>query len=185
MRAFIAIEIPAEVKKELRSLTAKLAGDTAGYRFTDPRTVHLTLKFLGETPREIFEKAAEIIRAGFEVGGPIKLCASGLGGFPVAGNARVVWVGLTGETEKLETLASEIDGAMGGLGFPQEKKPFHPHITIGRALRSGKPQGITKAAALHGGFAGSGFTADGITLFESILEPSGARHIAHARGPVL
>lgn len=185
MRAFIAVEIPGPVKEELKILAEKLARETRGYRFVDPRAVHLTLKFLGDTPPDVFLKIAGIIEAGVAADGPIKLAAAGLGGFPDARSARVVWVGLAGETGKLKTLASKVDQTMCAVGFAPERKPFHPHLTIGRAMRSGKPGGVTEAAAAHGGFAGAGFEVREITLFESILDPSGARHIAHARGLIL
>jgi 2'-5' RNA ligase len=61
---------------------------------------------------------------------------SGLGAFPSLRQARVFWVGIGGEVDKLSKLQQNIDSALAVLGFAKEERPFVPHLTLAR-LRPG------------------------------------------------
>ena len=50
MRVFIAIEVPAEIQKELGAIQQDLKSVTNSARWVAPESIHLTLKFIGETP---------------------------------------------------------------------------------------------------------------------------------------
>ncbi len=185
MRAFVAVEIPPETRADLSGLAMALKKEAKGYRFSDLGTLHVTLKFLGEVETERFEAAGRLIAGGVDAGGPFPLKPAGLGGFPSPGSARVVFVGLKGDIEALKKLASGVDELLRPLGFDREKRPYSPHLTIGRAKGDGRPQGIHLLAEKYADFEGAGFMVGEITLFESMLGPGGARHVAHVRGPVL
>jgi len=60
-----------------------------------------------------------------------------MGFFSGAARPRVLWVGLQGEMGRLQKIYEQINRAHLPLGFPQEKRPFSPHLTLAR-LRSGK-----------------------------------------------
>src|SRR4051794_29948218 len=60
------------------------------------------------------------------------LAASRIGTLPPRGAARVLMVDVTGETDLIASLFEKIEHACEPLGFPREKRRFHPHITIGR-----------------------------------------------------
>ena len=49
IRAFIAVELPEGLKKELTELEAQLKKNSPPVvRWVDPSSIHITLKFLGE-----------------------------------------------------------------------------------------------------------------------------------------
>ena len=103
----------------------------SGIRWVKPETIHITLKFCGEIPEEtvssissLFDK--ELPRGRFE------LSARGAGGFPKLSAPRVVWTGITGDTEKLCALARTADNLAARRGVAKERKKFSPHITLGR-----------------------------------------------------
>jgi 2'-5' RNA ligase len=139
IRAFIAIDLPAEAKDALREVSAALGGlvprgavGTAAVRWVRPEQMHLTLRFLGDTPDE---RLPAILAALDGVAGrhaPFALRLSGVGCFPNARRPRVVWVGLAGEEAALLALKTDLDAALTPLGWPPEDKPFRAHLTLGR-----------------------------------------------------
>jgi 2'-5' RNA ligase len=133
IRSFIAIELPLEIKQALSQLQAKLkSASNAPVKWVEPDNIHLTLKFLGDISTEItgsITKALEDASRGVH---PFDIAISELGVFPNLKRARIVWVGLTGELEKLEQLQKRIEASLEPLGFSPEGRPFTPHLTIAR-----------------------------------------------------
>lgn len=132
MRLFVAVTPPPEVREaaleKARSVTWK-----GRIRWVPPRNVHLTLKFLGETPEQDvprLEAALERVCLGRRA---FDLALEGVGAFPSTNKARTSWVGAGEGSEPLRTLAEGVESALRDLGFEPEKRPFHPHATVGRA----------------------------------------------------
>jgi len=71
----------------------------------------------------------------------------GVGAFPGFRKARVVWVGLEKGEKEAATFKLRLDEALEPLGFAPERRPFHPHITLGRVRQSGRPGLLEHAAA--------------------------------------
>lgn len=133
IRAFIAIELPDELKAALRDFQSGLLGPKSYCaRWVKPESIHLTLKFLGDVDLHLIEKVKSRLET------EVKLCTSFLlktgetGFFPNRERARVFWLGLEGDTHKLLQLQNAIDGAMSRLGFPKESRPFTAHLTLAR-----------------------------------------------------
>jgi 2'-5' RNA ligase len=70
---------------------------------------------------------------------PFQLAISGLGAFPSLKQARVFWVGVSGELDKLSRLQQNIDSALAALGFAREERPFVPHLTLARIREGASP----------------------------------------------
>ena len=68
---------------------------------------------------------------------PFQLRLSKIGAFPRLNYPRVIWVGIKEGAEESKKLASEIEKSLKEFGFPEEQRPFSPHLTLGR-LRSPK-----------------------------------------------
>jgi 2'-5' RNA ligase len=137
IRAFIAIELPEEVRAGLRQLQNKLKLATHPFvKWVAPEGIHLTLKFLGNiSPQKVTEitKVMEEASQGFS---PFKLEVSEVGAFPNMRQPRVLWLGLRGELDKLTAWQKRIDNGLVPLGFAKETRPFTPHLTLAR-LREG------------------------------------------------
>ena len=133
IRSFIAIELPDELKLELTQLEARLKlGEQPWVKWVDPYSIHLTLKFLGSIT---LDRAGEITRAMEEaVQGipPFRLEVKDLGVFPNLRRVQVVWVGISGEVDKLAWLQQGIESNLAPLGFVPESRPFTPHLTLAR-----------------------------------------------------
>ncbi len=134
IRAFVAIELSTRVLDALEEIQTRLRrskGAEAG-RWTRRESIHLTLKFLGQVPLERVEAICEALRVACERHQPFSLQLSGLGCFPNTHRPRVIWVGVRQESGELAALQREIESALERLGFPREKRPFAPHLTLAR-----------------------------------------------------
>lgn len=137
IRSFIAIELPDELKAELSRLQVKLkSGNVGGVRWVDPRSIHLTLKFLGDVSIDKVNEIAEAMGIAAQGISPFNLVVNGLGAFPDLKRVQVIWVGVGGDLDKLAQLQQGIDSSLDLLGFSPEERLFTPHLTLAR-LRSG------------------------------------------------
>ncbi len=174
MRLFIAIELPDAIKAEIARVQQQLEASGAGANWTRPEGIHLTLKFLGEVPDA---KAQEILAAmaGAARGtGTLSLKVEGAGAFPNVKVPRVLWLGLSGDIERLSVLQEAVEDAMERLGFDREERKFSPHLTLAR-IKFPKPR--DNWAAVIDGIRNvdlGGFTADRLSLMKSELRREGA-----------
>lgn len=62
----------------------------------------------------------------------LQLQLTKLGAFPNQREPRVLWAGVNGDLDALQQLHELVDTAITGLGFTPERRPFRPHLTLGR-----------------------------------------------------
>lgn len=132
-RLFVAIELDGHVQQALNRLQHELQRNPLnGLRWVRPEGVHLTLKFLGETPREKVASITQALAASTAGIAPHELSLGKLGTFGSRGSPRVLWVDLEGDLEQLRRLAEQVERALMPLGFPPENRRFSPHLTLAR-----------------------------------------------------
>lgn len=128
MRLFVAVNFDPAMKKALFDIAEKLRVQALKGNFTREENFHLTLVFIGETTQVDLVKAAmDSLQAP-----PFTLQMGSLGRFFRRGGD-IYWVGV----EKNQTLLSIYDQLFTALvqaGFKLEKRPFIPHITLGREV---------------------------------------------------
>lgn len=177
LRCFIAIELPEEVKKSLRELQSRLkAQSQAPVKWVEPSNIHLTLKFLGNVATDRVDAIAAAMSGATQGTGPFSLDVSELGVFPNPKRVQIVWVGLGGGLEKLGALQERIEGAMGKLGFPPEKRRFTPHLTLARLRDRATPTEREKLGRLIAETvldSARSFGVDSVVLMKSQLTPQG------------
>lgn len=136
IRTFIAVEISPSLREELSLLQQELKKTSSDVKWVEPKNMHLTLKFLGDTEEEKIPRIKEALSGiclnndSFEIG----FC--GIGVFPKPDFPRVVWIGIKEGKEQILELAACIENILIPLGFEPEKRPFSAHLTLGR-VRSG------------------------------------------------
>ena len=190
MRLFVALDIDAAIRQRLQEFVNDLRARVPGVRFVGPETFHVTLKFLGETRQvEEIERALASVR-----GVPFEISFRGNGFFPAANRARVFWAGIEAPGE-LQALAARVDEVARTLGFPPERGPYKPHLTLARP-GSGNPRGNpgdrpdAKFQLIQQYLSGKPepefgtMTAHEFFLFESILSPRGATYRKVRRYPL-
>lgn len=141
VRSFVAIELPDDIKNELSGLRERLmSGNYSAVRWVDPQSIHLTLKFLGGVAASRIDVImTALIEAASEIS-PFHLVVGRPGVFPNPNRARVAWVGLSGDTDKLKQLQQRIEASLEKIGFARESRPFTPHLTIARVRDNASPQ---------------------------------------------
>lgn len=133
-RLFVAVEINDECRAEVSRCIEGLKGAGADVGWVRPENLHITLKFLGSTGMQfetILSALQPIAQRKFE------MTLEGLGAFPNLNGPKVIFADVTEGREGLKTLASLLEKALAPLGFAEEGREFHPHLTIGR-VRSPK-----------------------------------------------
>lgn len=143
MRVFIAVNLPAEAKKELENLTSKLQKFHWPVRWEKQEKIHITLIFLGELQQSKLAKLQSSVEKACLGVKPFEISLKGLGAFPDFVRPRIVWVGLKGDLKSLAALEKGIEKELKNTGTWFDKKPFVPHMTIGRVKR-----GISRGALL-------------------------------------
>ena len=193
MRLFIAIDIEDSIRSSLAEFVEQVRGYAPQARWQRAESLHLTLKFLGETAEERAARVRELLA---QVQHPeVTIRFAGTGFFPTPRAARVFWAGVEGG-EPLASLAQKIDEAMAQAGFEREQRAFHPHLTLARSSSraSGNPHqsargqaAAFRALAEHLPEAPPEFgtmTAREFYLYQSKLGPKGAQYTKIARFPL-
>ncbi len=173
MRAFVAIFPPLEIRAAAAAAareTVRPLSDHSGdrIRWARPENIHLTLKFLGDVREEVLGDLRAILSETCARHAPFDVGLAGLGAFPSARHARILWAGVSTGSERLRALAADLDAALVPLGFEREERPYAPHLTLGRVR--GRPASLDLSPA-----AGNlEFRAQRVELTESTLTPEGA-----------
>ncbi len=177
IRSFIAIELSGEVKQALTRLQDRLkSGSRTPVRWVDSNSIHLTLKFLGDIDVNMTGKITEVMEEAASGTHPFHLEISGLGVFPNPRRVQVVWVGLTGEVERLGQLQKRIEAGLTPLGFAAESRSFTPHLTLARVRDRATPYERQDLGRLIEGTrfeSGSSLKADTVHLMKSQLTREG------------
>lgn len=172
LRLFIALELPHTVKNALADYVAPLQQLSRGVRWVKPENVHLTLKFLGDTPNTKLTAIQETLATVCSDFPQLAIEIAGAGVFPNARRPQVLWVGLNDASGQLRKLAQEIDARLHQLGFPRETRPFSPHVTVGR-VRDAHIDAVVKEMLEHP-FPPHEMICSQCTLMQSELHRAGS-----------
>jgi 2'-5' RNA ligase len=159
---------PASALDHLDGALRRLRDRPGAPRWVGRDLQHVTLAFFGEVPeRSVAGLTAAVGAALAPAGAPVDvhLRLAGAGTFPAKGDPRVLWVGVDGDVEQLAGLAGAAAGAGGSVGIPVERRPYRPHVTIGRWAHSAR--GDRRLAAALANYAGPHWTAGEVVLMRS------------------
>ncbi len=178
IRSFIAIELDDKTHQLLSEIQNKLKHATSNIKWVNSCNIHLTLKFLGNIQLEKIEEVKSLLDDAALGVKAFKISLSEIGAFPKLDYVRVIWVGIKLGSEKIKSLASNLEEKLTKLGFEKEKRPFRSHLTLGR-MRLPKPNQELKLAieSLNTNELTSfkhQLTINHITLFQSTLTPKGS-----------
>jgi 2'-5' RNA ligase len=133
VRLFVACEVPDEVKDGISNVIEQLKNESVNdVRFIKPEGVHITLKFLGEVPVKKLPAVKLAIQEAVVGHSPYELELSTIGTFGGREGLRIMWVGVAGDVLRLEALVRSVNAALKVVGFEPERRPFRPHLTLGR-----------------------------------------------------
>ena len=177
LRAFIAVELPLDVRQVIYDATSRLRQEVGTLvRWVSIDNLHLTLKFLGDVSPTNVDMISQMLRAETGLFSCFELHVSGLGSYPNLKRPRVIYVGIQAPAA-LETLQRGIESASRRLGYEAEERGFSPHLTLGRVKQNvtATEQQIIRRALEDTKIDSLGTArVDSIQLFKSDLQPSGS-----------
>jgi len=187
IRAFVAIQLPADVRSGLDKLQRELKSGsrTNAIRWVPPDHIHLTLRFFGSIASGTLKELETALMHACDSVRRFELRAGGLGAFPNLSRPRVLWIGLAGDLEILHRLQQAIARASDAWG-EQEAREFQPHLTLAR-IREPRAPGVretmTKTKSMEEMPLAS-WEVKEVHLMRSELLPDGARHSVVTTLPV-
>ena len=179
LRLFVAIDLPEDVRESLGGLQADLRRhDLPGLRWTRPEGVHLTLKFLGETPASSLAAIEGALARAVRGAQPFRLALGAPGTFGNRRGPRVLWVDVEGDVKPLQQLQAAVERELAAAWFAPEERGFSPHLTLARVPQPPPPglaERISRALAAVAAPRGE-IEVTEVVLMRSRLQPGGAVH---------
>lgn len=179
-RLFIALELTPEQRQACSRLIENLQ---KGVQFTQchPQWVsaeqmHLTLKFLGDTPEKRVPALVEKLAAPIARYHRFDLTYKGLGVFPNERQPRVLWLGAGKGGKKVTELQSTVEENLAALKFPRENREFHPHLTLARIKALRGSRAFMDVVKSHERLSLPTGEIREVHLIRSVLKPSGAEY---------
>lgn len=177
-RTFIAVELPDAARAALQAHIARLSRALPRVRFQPPDSLHLTLAFLGELDDERLDAATQAAIAAASTAPPFTLMVAGLGIFGPPSAPRVLWCGVGGDVPTLLRLQAALADRLEAAGFPRERRPFAPHLTLARFKQPLDPAAPQRLSAIlaNPSVAKTPFTVDSLSVMKSELLRPAARY---------
>lgn len=166
MRAFIALDVPYDVRSYLENITQILSKKEDDVRWVKGNNQHLTLKFLGKVNEEEKGKIIDVLTKLAENFPRINASLGKIDGFPKSRSARVIVVTLSSGIEELKKIFMTLEEELLSLGFKREEREFTPHITLGRRKNPKPLKEIVQIEPLK-------FVMEDLVLYKSTLCPWG------------
>jgi 2'-5' RNA ligase len=175
IRAFLAIEPPADILDAAGILQEKLKKEITGkISWTKPQGNHLTLKFFGNIDEDDVKNICAVVEKQVALVSPLSMKIAGTGCFPNSKKPRVLWLGTSGDIEKIATLQARLEEDFEKIGFARENRNFRPHLTLGRVKNPGDVTGVGEAINKYSDYSAGEFICKEAVLFQSKLTPRGA-----------
>ncbi|HWV46478.1 MAG TPA: RNA 2',3'-cyclic phosphodiesterase [Nitrospira sp.] len=189
LRAFLAVELSDDlrnritlIQQDLRQRLGRESSKDSRITWVQPSSLHLTMKFLGDTGELQIEPLREAVgraMTGHEV---VHMPIERLGVFPRLQQPRVLWVGPSEQWEqgddakRLTTLHRAIEDCCQPFGFEPEGRPLSPHLTLARVKEGERHvgQALAKSGVIDRPISLGLLAMDSIVLMKSELRPTGS-----------
>jgi len=185
LRLFIAIPAPAPVREAAEAVIARLRG-AGDVRWVLPENLHLTVKFLGETPPDRVPQIEEGLRKTANNYSRFMVELERVWAQPNPRRPQTLWIEIADKTGALARLARDVEGALAPLGYPPEKRAYRGHLTLGRVKSGRGAPDLTRRLREEEerGPLGVAWAVEEIHLVRSDLQPSGPVYTALSRFPL-
>jgi len=188
-RLFVAVPMPPEPLASCRDLVEHVRSGPLGRvpRWVRVDNLHLTVRFLGDTPPDLVPDVALAVQDAFAGMAAFDVELAGAGMFPGPRKPRALWLGIEQGAGELGALADALDAPLDPLGWPPDDRPYRPHLTVARLDSSSPAQGVEVAESLVAAATGwrTGFRADRVVLYRSHLAGGPPRYESLVEVPLL
>lgn len=171
LRLFLAFDVRDETKAIAAAAIESWRERYPSARWVPVESWHVTLKFLGRTWPRLVPWVTQTVRRTTAPWPAFDTRLVGLGAFPSAGRARVVWAGFDDPEGRMAELAGGLDRAL-AREYPAETRSFRAHLTVARS----EPPLALPADFGSTQLAGPPFAVDRIVLYRSHLQRPAPRY---------
>lgn len=189
-RLFIALETNDAMQQAIAAAQQILRrrGDLA-IRWVKPAQAHLTLQFLGNVVSARIPALVAAVAPAVAVHNVLLLRGGDVGAFPSVESPRVLWLGLRGADDALLALQRSVADAVRTVeGVVADRKPFRPHLTLGRVERLHRDEWgiapIVGALTRPVSVPPAAWPVESVALFRSVLGAGGPRYTVLERFPL-
>lgn len=132
-RLFIAINIPSDTNFAAACQSLHQSPNTLDkINWIELKNLHITLKFLGNTPLDLISSIEEAIEKQTKHMAPFEISLNRIGAFGSHYRPRIIWVGAKDVCVEINTLHNKLEKSMRVLGFKPSFGNFVPHATLAR-----------------------------------------------------
>jgi 2'-5' RNA ligase len=191
VRLFLAVDpdLPARtaLERELITLRRHLTAWDPCVRWTHPDALHLTVRFLGEVSGQRLAGLTAALGSTLPLA-PFQIQTKAAGTFASRGQVRTLWLAVGLGRDGLTSVHDEIAHRLRAAGWPDEERPFVPHLTIGRVRdRYGRKTAGLAEAVTALPLRSVAWRVDRVVLYSSDLSGRRpvyeAQHTMMLRGP--
>ena len=158
-RLFLGVPLEESVRNQLHKKLHKIPG-----KKVPEQNWHFTLHFFGNIPEIEIPKLNELLKT-VALPNSFEVTISELGAFPNTEVSKIVWMGITSGAAAFTDLALRFLTTLEEAGYPIDKRPFVPHITLSRLSRPQNLDPWIKNNAMPKTQA----KIDKVVLYESII----------------
>ena len=189
LRTFVAIELDEPLRTAIMRVQGKFRrlAPPGSVKWVAPDGIHLTLKFLGDTPTSRLGEIEAALRAACASVAPFEFSVEGRGCFPNTRRPRVVWVAVRDKGQMLARLQAAVEHHVAPLGWPTEERGFSPHLTLGRVAKGASPAAEAAVGQMVERSVVEQIGAQRVTavnLIASELRPAGAVYTTLVSAPL-
>ena len=173
LRTFIAFPIGEDLVEKIAALQNELKKLKLDAKWVDPKKIHLTVKFLGDTPSDAIEKIRSSVEEAAKRHLPFSVTVDTFGAFPNFMSPRVLWIGGESPAEA-ESFAEVLNETLHPLGFEKEQKKFKPHLTLARLKSLKNEKRLSKFVKDYALSWKETIPCETLIHYKSTLTPNGA-----------
>lgn len=189
IRAFLAVELDEDLRKrialvqqDLKQRVSREASRDVRISWVQPASIHLTIKFLGDTDDQLVDPLQEAMQQAVKGHRPIYIPLDRLGTFPRVHQPRVLWIGASQQWEQAEDakrladLHRAVEDCCVAFHFAPEGRPLSPHLTLARVKEGDRyvGQALAKSGAMDRSLSLGALAIESVVLMKSELRPTGS-----------
>jgi 2'-5' RNA ligase len=139
IRAFLAIDLPAEIKQSIEIIIQQLQKQYRNHRirWVKSDNLHLTLQFIKELKTQDIDALVEQIKIRIADVRAFNIQLGAVELFPNPYHPTVISLEVK-PTDPLTQLVNMLKESLSAIGYSIERRPFRGHITLGRIVFKAK-----------------------------------------------
>jgi 2'-5' RNA ligase len=170
------------VQQDLKQRLSGEGSKDVRISWAQPTSIHLTIKFLGDTDEQLVAPMHEAIEQVLKDHRAIHIPLERLGAFPRPQQPRVLWVGASEQWEqsddakRLVALHRAVEDSCQAFNFAPDSRPLSPHLTLAR-IKEGERyvgQALAKSGVMDRPISSGSLALESVALMKSELRPTGS-----------